>query len=411
MESNRQKQSTETGQLLSAALDLGEQMLICGGEVNRVEDTICRLCKAYGAKRVDVFSITSSIVATADFGEQGVITQTRRISASKFDMTALSELNDLSRRACAFRMSPSKLRKELQRAKEVPQYSFWGMIGCWALISAAFSVFFGGSILDGIISAMIGVVLCIVQAALNRVQVNKYLSVILCSLLGGLLSNLVFAASLPVHPAMINIGNIMLLIPGIGLTNAIRDIFSGDTMSGLLRSSEAIVLSIAIAWGFAATASPDVGAAQKILWVQLLTAGLGSLGYSIWFNVREKRLVWCALGGVLGWGVVIAVEGIGLSEFWGYYLGAVAFTIYAQILARILKCPVTVFVITAAMPLIPGGGLYATMRYAIAEEWGSFAIYGLRTLGYAILISAGILTVMTAVHIIEILEHNKRGRG
>lgn len=57
MDSNKNKQSTETGQLLSAALDLGEQMLICGGEVNRVEDTICRLCKAYGAKKVDVFPL------------------------------------------------------------------------------------------------------------------------------------------------------------------------------------------------------------------------------------------------------------------------------------------------------------------------------------------------------------------
>ena len=90
MDSNKNKQSTETGQLLSAALDLGEQMLICGGEVNRVEDTICRLCKAYGAKKVDVFSITTCIIATADFGEQGVVTQTRRILESKFDMTVLS---------------------------------------------------------------------------------------------------------------------------------------------------------------------------------------------------------------------------------------------------------------------------------------------------------------------------------
>ena len=410
MESSMENQNTEIGQLLSAALDLGEQMLICGGEVNRVEDTICRLCKAYGAKKVDVFSITTCIIATADFGEQGVVTQTRRILTSKFDMTVLSELNDLSRRACAFKMSPARLRDELQKAKEVPHYPFMGIIGCFALISAAFSVFFGGSMLDGIISAMIGVVLCIVQAALNRVQVNKYLAVVLCSLLGGLLSNLIFAANFPVHPAMINIGNIMLLIPGIGLTSAIRDVFSGDTMSGLLRSSEAIVLSVAIAWGFAATASPEVEVAPTILWVEILTAGLGALGYSLWFNVRGKRLAFCALVGMMGWSIVIATETIGLADFWGYYFGAIAVTIFAQILARTLKCPATVFIVTAAMPLIPGGSLYATMRYAIAKDWGNFTAYGLRTLGYAILISAGILTVMTIVHIIEILVNRKNVR-
>ena len=53
--------------LVSTALDLGEQLLQCGGEVARVEDTIRRLCHAYGADSVDVFTITSSIIVTAHF--------------------------------------------------------------------------------------------------------------------------------------------------------------------------------------------------------------------------------------------------------------------------------------------------------------------------------------------------------
>ena len=54
-----------------------------------------------------------------------------------------------------------------------------------------------------------------------------------------------------IQDGSISIGNIMLLIPGIALTNSIRDMFSGDTISGLLRFTEALVLSVVIALGFA----------------------------------------------------------------------------------------------------------------------------------------------------------------
>ena len=57
----------DTEALLECALDVGEQMLICGAEISRVEDTVERICYAYGASRVDVFTITSCINATVKF--------------------------------------------------------------------------------------------------------------------------------------------------------------------------------------------------------------------------------------------------------------------------------------------------------------------------------------------------------
>ena len=51
--------------LLCLALDVGEGMLKNGGEVSRVENTVERICKAYGAVHVEVFSIISVIHASA----------------------------------------------------------------------------------------------------------------------------------------------------------------------------------------------------------------------------------------------------------------------------------------------------------------------------------------------------------
>ena len=393
--------------LMAAALDLGERLLICGGEVSRVEDTIGRLCRAYGADQVDVFTITSSIIVTARFPQSGTFTQIRRISGVRFNLTALKALNDLSRRACATRMPPYELRESLRRIDAMPRYGMGAQLGIWALISASFSLFFGGGWLDAVVSAGIGVLLCLAQAGLARLEVNSYFSTVLCSLLGGLLSNLVFSAIPQVNPTMVNIGNIMLLIPGIALTNAIRDVFSGDTMSGLLRTCEALFLSMAIAWGFAVTAAPSEAGTVVPVWLQITAALFGTLAFSMHFNVRGRLLLGCTLGGGVSWGVVALCVALGLGEWTGYFFASLFLTVYAQIMARAQRSPATVFIITAAIPMIPGGSLYNTMRYAMAEDWNLFVAQGIRTVVYAILISAGILCITTLVNAHQVTKRRR----
>ena len=392
----------ELTQFVSGALDLGEELLISGAEVARVEDTIRRLCMAYGAESVDVFTITSSVIVTADFGERGCITQTRRISGLKFNLSAFEALNGLSRRACSERMEPVKLREELNHIGSLPKYSYGQNCGIWALIASSFSLFFGGNFFDAFLSGFIAVVLFAVQNFLGRLRVNSYFSTVLCSLVGGFLSNLayvIYLGKVEIHPSMINIGIIMLLIPGIALTNAIRDMFSGDTISGLLRFIEALVLSVAIAWGFAVLASPGSQTAEVHPWLQLAAGIVGSLGFSLLFNVRGgKRLFWCAAGGGVAWGVVLLVQFAGGTEMMGYLTGSLILTVYAEVMARIHFCPSTVYIAAATIPLIPGGSLYNTMRFAMDEDWNAFAVQGLRTLGYAILISAGILIIHTIMN-------------
>ena len=392
----------ELTQFVSGALDLGEELLISGAEVARVEDTLRRLCMAYGAESVDVFTITSSVIVTADFGERGCITQTRRISGLKFNLSAFEALNGLSRRACSERMEPVKLREELNHIGSLPKYSYGQNCGIWALIASSFSLFFGGNLFDAFLSGFIAVVLFAVQNFLGRLRVNSYFSTVLCSLVGGFLSNLayvIYLGKVEIHPSMINIGIIMLLIPGIALTNAIRDMFSGDTISGLLRFIEALVLSVAIAWGFAVLASPGSQTAEVHPWLQLAAGIVGSLGFSLLFNVRGgKRLFWCAAGGGVAWGVVLLVQFAGGTEMMGYLTGSLILTVYAEVMARIHFCPSTVYIAAATIPLIPGGSLYNTMRFAMDEDWNAFAVQGLRTLGYAILISAGILIIHTIMN-------------
>lgn len=241
----------EANEFLYMALDIGEQMLVSGAEVSRVEDSIQRICKAYGARRVDVFTITASIVVTMYSEEFGPVTQTRRITGQEFDLHRLDQLNQLSREICSKRLSLEEIREELTRIQSDTKYPFSAQVIIFALISGSFSLFFGGSTADAVVSAGVGIVLKCMSTVAARLKVNSFLTALLCSLTGGLLAILFVRLGAGDSVSKISIGNIMLLIPGIALTNAMRDMFSGDTISGALRFTEAILLAMTIAFGFA----------------------------------------------------------------------------------------------------------------------------------------------------------------
>lgn len=248
----KEERIREANDSLSYAMTIGEQLLAGGAEVSRVEDTIKRLCKAFGAQRVDVFTITSSIIVTISSEEFGVLTQTRRIEGMQYDMHRLERLNQLSRKLCdqPQSMSLPQIEEQLRQIEAEKGYSFCEMLVLYALVSASFSVFFGGSAKDAIASALIGMMLKCLQHGLAVVRINHFLSTFICSILGGLGALLLVKIGLGESAYYISIGNIMLLIPGIALTNGIRDMFSGDTISGLLRFAEALLLSVVIAFAF-----------------------------------------------------------------------------------------------------------------------------------------------------------------
>ena len=201
-----------------------------------------------------MFTITSNIMVTMYSRQYGALTQIRRVAGQQYDLHRLELLNLLCRRICAERLTLEETERALDAIRDEPQYSFPVQLLTFALISASFSLFFGGSALDAAASGVIGAVLKVMDQAIRRTEANAFLSALLCSCLGGLLAALSVRIGLGRNVDMISIGNIMLLIPGIALTNSLRDMFSGNTISGLMRFIEAVLLALVIACGFALVA-------------------------------------------------------------------------------------------------------------------------------------------------------------
>ena len=237
--------------IMTAIMDVGEMMLTSGAEVNRVEDTLHRMLQAYGCERVDVFTITSSIVVTARTSDGESYTQTRRIQEYVTDMYKIERCNALSRRICKSILSAVELQKEVEEIREEKSYPGWVRLLAYGGISAVFSVFFGGTFGDGAAAFLCGLLLFEAIEFCNRLKLQRIILTILCSAIVGLGAVCLTKIGLGNSVDKIIIGNIMLLIPGISLTTSLRDMISGDTISGLLGLCEAVVRALAIAVGFA----------------------------------------------------------------------------------------------------------------------------------------------------------------
>ena len=235
---------------LTYIMDIGEHMLRAGAEVHRVEDSVKRMALSLGASRVDVFIITSSMVVTVFVDEGNPITQTRRITSSSTDYEKIHRLNDLSRKICEKKPSADEIEADLAAAISCKSYPFPLEMICYALIAGAFTVFFGGNAADAAVSFVIGALLRLVVHFSEKIMSNKIFSKFFSSFTATLFAFAALSLGLIEGVDKVMIGNIMLLIPGIGLTNAIRDLFTGDSIAGLFRSIEAALTALAIAAGY-----------------------------------------------------------------------------------------------------------------------------------------------------------------
>lgn len=129
----------------------------------------------------------------------------------------------------------------------------------------------------------------------------------------------------------------------------------------------------------------------KELIISLLAAMLGSLGFSILFYIKPKRLALAAVGSLLICGIYFLFKELLGGEMVPNLIAAFAGALFSEICARLTKAPVPVYLVPSTMPLVPGGLLYETMKYFVRGAYGEAADCALLTLQVAAGISGGII--------------------
>lgn len=160
MEMDKEQCCENPALVMECALDMGETMLRCGAEILRVEDTVTRICTAYGGGIVDVFTILSLIILSWKTDDGHNYTLTRRINPYPTDLKKLEELNALSRYICEKRPSCAEVEQHIKRIMAPEKRRIYkSKLSGYVLLASAFAIFFGGNLRDGIASGIVSVLM------------------------------------------------------------------------------------------------------------------------------------------------------------------------------------------------------------------------------------------------------------
>ena len=237
--------------ILQTILDIGEEMIVAGGEVSRVEESVFRMCKAYGCDRINVYILLSNMQVTVETPEEKIITHIRFMERNNVNFDRLDYLNDLSRYICSHVPDVEIMKLKLDEVMSRKEQPIWlDMLGD-ILAASGFIVFFGGNGFDAAAGVFMAVLVFALQRFFMPRENNQLVLNFVISFVAGMFALILVHMGLNVHGDKIMMGGIMLLIPGIAMTNAVRDMLIGDLASGLLRLSNALIVAASIALSIA----------------------------------------------------------------------------------------------------------------------------------------------------------------
>ena len=142
--------------------------------------------------------------------------------------------------------------------------------------------------------------------------------------------------------------------------------------------------------------------------IQILAGFVGSVGFAVLFNIRGKRLIAAAAGGLLSWLLFVVLSTYIASEAIRYFIVALVISAYAEVMARVLKSPTTTFITTSLIPLIPGGSLYYTMAHIFQGNTDAFLQKAIYTLQLTSALALGIVVSTAFTKVLYGVIKNKR---
>ncbi len=236
--------------MLEFAVELGYQIQVAGGEIYRVEESIGRVLSAYGVEGAEVFAIPNCIIASAPGADGQPQTRVRRVPVHGTDIHRLEDVNALCRSLCE---SPAPLDEAWKRLAECDQketfYPRYVTLLAYFIGAGMFALFFKGSWRDALCAGLCGVSIGLCQWGMERLRANLFFKTLAAGAVSALLALILVWMGLGTNDDLITIGALMVLVPGVALTNAVRDVMVGDMVSGISKLGEAVLIAVAIALG------------------------------------------------------------------------------------------------------------------------------------------------------------------
>lgn len=234
--------------LVDTAILLGEIMLKNGAETNRVEAVMDKLLRTTKMKHIEVVVMTTSIIVTLSDPSIEHITAVSRIHDRVTNLNRVNIANSLVNQYCNSEINLEELFHKLKEIKQLNQYNNYLKALGLVLIPPSFTIMLSGTYRDAILALICGIIIAILNASFSYIKINDFMKntiiMLVSSFIAASLSKLLNS-----NVQSVVAGFIMPYVPGIAITNAARDTFNADYMSGAARLLDALVQAFAVALG------------------------------------------------------------------------------------------------------------------------------------------------------------------
>lgn len=235
--------------LMEMAIRVGETMLSHGAEAHRVEDTVYRILKTANLQTTEVFVIMTGLFATLADPSIETITMTKRVRSQGNNLKQICYANEISRQYCDGALTLEEAYDLINEGCSWEYTYKMYMIGIMMVVTP-FPLLVDGTLLDCAIALLASVIVAGSLYWAGKIKMHPFLKDLTVSFLSGLTYMVLDRVlPIPVHQDAIIIACIMPLVPGVAITNAIRDTLNGDYVSGAARAVEAFIKALSIALG------------------------------------------------------------------------------------------------------------------------------------------------------------------
>lgn len=400
------KETFTSEDVLEVASEAGHILLENGAEISRVEDTMERISSHYGVHTGHFFVLSNGIFTTSSSNKYANV---EFIPIRGIQLSKVVEVNRLSYRIAAGKVSLTQARAELDAIRDEPMKPAWEQIVGSAFGAAGFCAVFGGGFMDCAAAFVVGALLYLFLLFVSSRYLSKIVGGICNSLVATLLCLASYRLGFGSSLSNIIIGAIMPLIPGVPFVNGVRDLADSDYIAGTTRLTDAMLGFFCIALGVGTSFVLDgsifqgmielkgvtVNAETAGLGWQTLAAFIGTFAFAILFGVPRQQYATCGIIGAIGWAAFLIMTRAGIA---GTMVSITFSTVLICLMSRIVavwdKCPSTVYLLCGIFPLVPGAGIFWFTYYLVAEKFRLSMTTGFNAGMAAIAIVLGIILAM-----------------
>lgn len=248
----------EAKQVLEIALSAGQILISNGAEAYRVEETIEKICSSYNLE-CECMATAKGVFVSVVYGNDEKVTSLKKIKSRRVDLYRIELVNSFSRSLQDKSVSYEEAKNILRSIEDAPYFSFRVRIFAASMTSFVYTLFFKGTIYDAVVSAIISIGVYYLLDRASSVKVFPFFESFFSGFIIGGVSLIAQRAFPAVNKVNVITGAIMILLPGVALTNGIKDIIYGDFTSGMVKFGEAMLVITAIGAGIAAALLVGIG--------------------------------------------------------------------------------------------------------------------------------------------------------